>query len=403
MRNGKWEVGSRKWNVRILLLVFNFLLLTSPASLCEAGRAYFSLVEASDPRDELKEVQKKLDMEKRKAAKTIKKEKSILSELERIDKALSEKKEEMVYYDNRLKQTRTKIRSLDVEVFTLNGKLEKRQEFLRQRLRSLYKQQRGDAAVILMSAMDYQNLIKKSRYISFIAYYDRKVMEAYSKELDELKMKMQEMAVLKKELEINKQKIKKKADEIQVERQKKDTLLASVKRERRSYEKMIKELEESSKRLFEMIKKLEKEEPLPPVFGKGFAALKGRLPWPVDGKILIPFGNYKDPQFNISVFKNGIEIQAGRGEAARAVYGGRVVYADWFKGYGQLLIINHGDGYHTLYAHLSEIFHEVGDIIKEYQPVGRVGESGILNVPSLYFEIRYKGKPINPVYWLRKK
>jgi septal ring factor EnvC (AmiA/AmiB activator) len=103
---------------------------------------------------------------------------------------------------------------------------------------------------------------------------------------------------------------------------------------------------------------------------------------------------------NIPVFKNGIEISADDGEQPVAVSGGNVVYADWFKGYGLLLIINHGSGYHSLYGHLSEIFYRSGDIITKGTAVGNIGESGLLNVPSLYFEIRYKGKPVDPMQWL---
>ncbi len=363
----------------------------------------FSVLHAKNPKDELKEIQKKLSSEKQKVQEIIKKEGSILSELEKIDRALKLKREELAGYDKQLAQTRTKIRQVEGDITILSSKLESRKQFLKQRLRSLYKQQHGDIAVILFSARDYQDLIKKSRYINFIAYYDRKLMDLYSSEIKELNEKMQQMEVLKKELEIDKNQVKRKADEMQAERGKKDSLLASVKKERSSYEKMIKELEESSKRLLDLIKRLEEQELPPSITGKGFAALKGRLPWPLEGKILVPFGSYKNPEFNIPVFKNGIEIKAGTGEAARASAGGKVVYADWFKGYGQLLIINHGDGYHTLYAHLSEIFHKVGDTVKAQQAVGKVGESGLLNTPSLYFEIRYKGKPLNPVQWLKKK
>lgn len=376
-----------------LLLTFNFLLLTS----------HFSALNAADPKEELKEIQKKLGQKKQKVEETIKKERSILTDLEEIERAIKKKVEELKYYNAMLTQTRSKIRILDGEIRSLNDKLKKRKLFLRERLRRLYKQQHGDIAVILVSAEDYQDLIKKSRYLSFIAYYDRKLIDAYSKDLVELNRKMQEMEVLKKELEVQRQAVKNKTEEMQAERRRKDTLLASVRKERHTYEKMVKELEESSKRLLQMIRELEKKEALPPPSGKGFTAFKGRIPWPVEGKILVPFGSYKDPEFNMPVFKNGIEIQGGQGEAARAVSGGKVVYADWFKGYGQLLIINHGDGYHSLYAHLSEIFHKVGDIIREYQPVGRIGGSGIFNVPSLYFELRHKGKPLNPIHWLKKK
>jgi septal ring factor EnvC (AmiA/AmiB activator) len=152
-----------------------------------------------------------------------------------------------------------------------------------------------------------------------------------------------------------------------------------------------------------MIKRLEKERLSRSIVGRGFRALKGRLPWPVNGKVLVPFGKYKDPQFNIPVFKNGIEIKAKKGAIARAIAGGKVVFANWFKGYGQLLIISHGGGYHSLYGNLSEIFHKTGDIIKRGTAIGKIGESGLLNVPTLYFEIRHKGKPLDPLQWLRKK
>jgi septal ring factor EnvC (AmiA/AmiB activator) len=80
-----------------------------------------------------------------------------------------------------------------------------------------------------------------------------------------------------------------------------------------------------------------------------------------------------------------------------------VVYADWFKGYGQLVIVNHGQGYHSLYGNLSEIFLKAGDIIERDTKIGRVGTSGMLDRPSLYFEVRYKGRPLNPSQWLARK
>lgn len=391
--NSKIQIPKSKFICHLSFVVLCLSLLTF----------HFSLLYAQDPKGELEEIQKKLSREKEKVKETIKRERSILSELEEIDKALKKKREELSYYDKRLRETRQKIMKVGREIADLNSQLEKRKSLLKERLRSLYKQQHGEAALILISAQDYHDLIKKSRYISFIAYCDRKLMETYKEEIQEREIKMQEMEELKRELEVNKQKVKNKAEEIQAERHRKDLLLASVKRERHSYEKMVKELEEASKRLLEKIKELEEKETPLPVIGKGFADLKGRLPWPINGKIMVPFGRYKDPQFNIPVFKNGIEIQVETGETVKAVAGGRVVFADWFKGYGQLLIVNHGGGYHTLYANLSEIFHKVGDIIKQKEAIGKVGESGTHNAPSLYFEIRHKGKPLNPLQWLREK
>jgi septal ring factor EnvC (AmiA/AmiB activator) len=382
----------QKQGINVLIVLFFFSLFTS----------HFSLLNASDPKKELQKIQKRLSEEKRKVKQTIKEEESILSELEEINKLLRKKREELKYYDKRLSETSSRIKVLENEILLLNGKLKTRKELLKERLQGLYKQRHGDIAFILISAKDYQDLIKRSRYISFIAYYDSKLMKTYRNEIEDLNIKMKRLEILQKELEVNKNNVKKKTEEIQTERERKDKLLASIKNKRSSYEKMVKELEESSKRLYEMIERLEREETPSAANGKGFRRLKGYLPWPITGEVLIPYGKQKDPTFNIQTFRKGIEIKANTGDPVRAVSEGRVVYADWFKGYGLLLIINHGGGYHTLYAHLSEIFHKTGDIIKRGQIVGKIGESGVLNEPSLYFEVRYKGKPIDPLDWLKR-
>ena len=174
-------------------------------------------------------------------------------------------------------------------------------------------------------------------------------------------------------------------------------------RSRSSYEKMARELKDSSVKLKKIIMEQEKKVVPASVTGKGFRNMKGALPWPIDGKVLVPFGKYKDPKYNIPVFKNGIEIKTKTGATASSVHGGRVVYADWFKGYGQVLIINHDKGYHSLYGNLTEIFYKAGDIISKGRNVGIIAEKGLLNVPTLYFEIRYKGKPIDPLGWLKQK
>jgi septal ring factor EnvC (AmiA/AmiB activator) len=363
----------------------------------------FSLVYAADPREELLEVQKKLTKQKSKVKQTITKEKSILSELDQIDKTIKKKKEELRYFDARLSETHSKIRQLENEILLLDGKLKIRKKYLNERLNSLYKQRRGEIVSILISARDYQDFIKRSRYISSIAYYDSKQMKMYSEEINDLNIKMKHMEILKNELETNKMNVKKKADELQAESTKKKELFTLIKSKRHSYEEMVVELEESSKNLQELIKQLEDDKAPLSVAGKGFDVLRGNLPWPVAGKVLASFGKYDDPKFNIPTFRKGVEIGANNGDTVLAVSEGRVVYADWFKGYGLLLIINHGNGYHTLYAHLSEIFNKTGDIINRRQAVGKIGESGTFDVPSLYFEIRHKGKPLNPIEWLVRK
>ena len=377
----------------LVIFVFHFLLLTS----------YFSPVHAASPKKKLSQIEKKLKTKKKKIKDTIKKEKSILSRIEKINKHIKIKKTELKKYDKQISKTQSSIMSLSKDIKQLQKKTDISKKYLANRARDIYTQQYVDSALILLTANDYQELITKSKYLSLLAYQDSKVIKKYRDEINDINSKKQNMEVLQSTLKTNKRVARDKKSELETDRIKKDRLLATVRSKRSMYEKTIKELEESSKKLREMMKRLEKQQVPSSVTGKGFTASRGHLPWPVDGKVLIPYGNYKDPKFNLTVFKNGIEIRAKDQEKPKAVAGGRVVYSDWFKGYGLLLIINHGKGYHSLYGNLTETFHKVGDIINKGTSLGVTGKSRLLNVPALYFEIRHKGKPINPMKWLRRK
>jgi septal ring factor EnvC (AmiA/AmiB activator) len=389
-------MGHKKFSLNISLLVSFFLFL----SLLVPG---FSSLNAASPKKKLTEIQKQIKKKKKKVKEVIKKEKSILSRIENIERNIKKKRKELRQFDKRISQTQSNITNLSKDINSLKTKLLKSKRYLKKRLKVLYKQHYGDNALLLISARDYQDLIRKSKYISLVAHHDTKVMKNYSRKINDINFKKRKMEVLRGKLETSKNNAKKRKKLLQNDRKKKGRLLATVRSKRSTYEKTISELEKSSKKLRQMIKRLEKRRVPKSVIGKGLRASRGHLPWPVNGKVLIPFGKYKDRKFNIPVFKNGIEIKAKPGANPKAVHGGRVVYSDWFKGYGLLLIINHGNGYHSLYGNLSEIFHKTGDIINKGTAIGKVGESRLMNVSTLYFEIRYKGKPVDPRIWLKRK
>jgi len=139
------------------------------------------------------------------------------------------------------------------------------------------------------------------------------------------------------------------------------------------------------------------------ITGSGFVSAKGHLPWPVRGKVLIPYGEYRDTVFNIHTFKNGVEIEAGTDAVPRAVAGGRVIFASPFENYGMLLIIDHGNGYNTLYGNLSDIPLRKNDLLIQGTDIGKITRSKLLNTPALYFEIRHNGKPVDPAEWMEKR
>ena len=123
---------------------------------------------------------------------------------------------------------------------------------------------------------------------------------------------------------------------------------------------------------------------------------------PVKGKIVSLFGKFKNTQYQVLNFRSGIEIQTERGEPIQAVYAGKILYADWFKGYGNMIIIDHGESFYTVYAHIEEIFKAAGDVVETGEVMATVGDTGSITGSKLYFEVRHHGKPLDPMQWLEK-
>ena len=146
--------------------------------------------------------------------------------------------------------------------------------------------------------------------------------------------------------------------------------------------------------LEKLLKKL-RQESLP---DQQFAKQRGKLSWPVKGRLQNRFGQTRQQQSNQLKWE-GVTIRSGRGKQIHAVYAGKVVFSDWFKGYGWLMIIDHGDGYMSLYAHAEGLYKEVGEMVERNEVIAMVGDSGGSREAKTYFEIRQKGQPLNPEKW----
>ncbi len=141
------------------------------------------------------------------------------------------------------------------------------------------------------------------------------------------------------------------------------------------------------------------QSPAPPAFGL-FARHKGRVPLPVAGKITITYGRKKHSPYRSILYNNGVLIRTERNEPVRAVFAGRVVFANWFRGYGNIMIIDHGHHYYTLLAHLSSMYKKAGDPVRGGEVVATTGPSSTPGEGELYFEIRYHKRPLDPSQWL---
>jgi murein DD-endopeptidase MepM/ murein hydrolase activator NlpD len=115
------------------------------------------------------------------------------------------------------------------------------------------------------------------------------------------------------------------------------------------------------------------------------------------------FGAQVHPRFGTRTYRNGVDIEAAQGTEVGAVFTGHVIYTGWFKGYGNLIILDHGHDYYTLYAHVADILVKDGDDVRQGQRIATVGDTGSLSGPRLYFEVRYQGKPQDPEQWLRQQ
>ncbi|WP_242394517.1 murein hydrolase activator EnvC family protein [Anaeromyxobacter oryzisoli] len=181
-------------------------------------------------------------------------------------------------------------------------------------------------------------------------------------------------------------------------RDEREALLAALRSARGVHERAAAEAAEQSRRLAELVSALP-----PPQAGGGpggFAARRGKLLLPARGTVAVGFGKIVNPKFNTVTVQHGLDIAAPADTPVRAVAPGKVVYAGWFKGYGNLVIVDHGEGYHTLVAHLATMQTATGEAVEAGAVLGTVGDSGSLKGPYLYFELRERGRPVDPAPWL---
>jgi septal ring factor EnvC (AmiA/AmiB activator) len=214
--------------------------------------------------------------------------------------------------------------------------------------------------------------------------------------------------------------IEEKKREIEKEKSKKAAYLGKVRQDRKSYENSLKELQANASRLQAMITRLEAlsrrklssrhEAPgsrlkplaeLPPVPDRGFASQKGRMSLPVRGEVIESYGKHKHAEFNSFTFSKGLSISAASGTEIKTIYEGTVIFADYFKGFGNMMVVDHGGGYFSLYAHASRLTKKVGAEVTRHETIGAVGDVDSSKGSILYFEIRHQGKPVDPAGWVR--
>jgi murein hydrolase activator len=195
--------------------------------------------------------------------------------------------------------------------------------------------------------------------------------------------------------------LKVKDRELRDSRRRKEAVLSGLRHQQASQKRTLFDLVDQERQIEDLVGRLAREGSIEPVPSLGFARSRGILSWPARGRVAVPFGKVRHPRFSTIVPHPGIDIAAEPGQEVHAVFDGRVVFSDWFKGYGEMVVMDHGDGYLSIYGHVSERLVTVGANVRQGDLIARSGEGGSFDAPGLYFEIRHDGKPVDPVPWLR--
>jgi septal ring factor EnvC (AmiA/AmiB activator) len=330
------------------------------------------------------------------------KEADAVSALNQIDLGLSKSQKQVAALRKEIAALEKETADATRASQELIQRIEANEHYIAKRLVALYKLNWLGKFQVLASAANLHDLLQRQTAMTRILAYDEKIMNQIMDNRRDLETILSRLQAQRDEKSRRAEQLQQEINRMAVERVKRSQLLAYVRREMSAQQVAIESLKQAALELDEKIQNLSVAATTPDetIESKPFRAYKGLLKMPVKGKIVSLFGTFKNTRYDVLNFRSGIEIQTERGEPIQAVYPGKILYADWFKGYGNMIIIDHGDGYYTVYAHIEEVFKTTGDFVKAGEVIATVGDTGSMTGPKLYFEVRHHGKPLDPMQWL---
>lgn len=297
--------------------------------------------------------------------------------------------------EKKIRQAREQLQKLSFNLQELEYDLNKKRDATSARLRYLQRQQLQRWWVTLLSSRDLNQFADRRRQIERIYDSDRKLLGDLTERSDRVEKQRNQVIAQKNEVELLTQKLKYQKANIEAETLAQQNSLDRLKSDRKALAQAEDRLAEDSRRLSQII--LAKVQPysglvLPPG--------TGQLMYPTIGEVTSNFGWRVHPILGTERFHAGIDFGADYGSLIYASARGRVIYADWYGGYGNSVIIDHGNGMTTLYAHCSELYVKDGDVVERGQPIAAVGSTGFSTGPHLHFELRANGEPVDPAAYL---
>lgn len=344
-------------------------------------------------RDEIARLKAKLDDVHRQA-------KSAQQELEAVDLELGIRTRELdlaVETQNRLDGER---KTLETQIADLAPRIDRQKKFLGKRLAALYRMGELSYLRMMLSMDERRDPIEAMSMLNFLITRDARAVSRFQATSEQLALRRSDLADRQRRIADVRRVVEDRQRAVAAAHAQKEQLVASLQRQEHGSEKHLEELEEKARRLERLIEVLSKQE----TAGAGsfdIRTVQGALPWPAQGKVVERFGRQRNPKFDTFTTNNGIKIETPAGAPVRAVFSGTVLFSQWFKGYGNLIILDHGHRVFSLYGNLKSASVAAGDRIAAGQTIAGTAESEETPPAYLYFEIRQDNRPEDPQKWLR--
>jgi septal ring factor EnvC (AmiA/AmiB activator) len=347
------------------------------------------------------ELKRKLSDERNLLLNTELKKRTLLGDLYQINKDLSKASADLMAVTQQVDMSKKSINRYAKEIATLERVTQSQKKLLSTRLRAIYKIGVRGYTEALLSSQTTQEFSRNIKFLRIITLRDHELIKNYELNLSQMSLAQGE---LKDHVKVYLQSQSKLGESQKIfsdQKSKQVALLTLIERDRETHLEAIREWREAGKKFEEKLVSLGLQPSVSPDFARGtFFESKGELKQPVAERILQRYGIVKDSKFDTKIFHKGLFFAVVPGENVESVFPGKVAFTGWINGYGETVIIDHGDHYYTVYAHNSKIEKKIGDNVNMGESVARAGDTGSLRGPGLYFEIRHFSESLDPSPWL---
>jgi len=322
-------------------------------------------------------------------------EKSLLGEVEALELAVRLREQELEQTALVVQRTRAELDATLKRVRELEKSLEGARPFLVAHAKALYKLGELSYVRMLLSVDRPSDIFRGYRFVSTLARRDNDRVVRFRADLSALASQRADLERRSRASLHQRAELEQARRNLDADRRRKTELLTSLVERKEMHAAFVQELQDAEEKLRQLLAGSGDGEVAVPL-----AAFRGTLPWPTTGRVRSGFGRRKHPRFDTYTVQNGIEIDAPEGGPVVAVHEGTVAFAEHFKGYGLMVVLDHGGKHHSLYAHLAEVAVAVGQRVAAGDPLGTVGQG--MDGAGLYFEVRFQGRPEDPMEWLGK-